>query len=98
MCARPALLTHLCAASEQALCSQSTALDTYIRAYLPALGVCCLPERRLWLARPQGGSLTQTRASNYPLRVSDDCNIIEAPWLVNGGHGASLSHHIAACP
>jgi hypothetical protein len=22
------------------------------------------------------------------------CNIIEAPWLVNGGHGASLRHHI----
>eukprot|EP01047_Picozoa_sp_COSAG01_P065534 COSAG01_NODE_8870_length_2631_cov_3.138231_5_plen_161_part_00 len=22
-----------------------------------------------------------------------DCNIIEAPWLVNGGHGASLRHH-----
>jgi hypothetical protein len=21
------------------------------------------------------------------------CNIIEAPWLVNGGHGASLRHH-----
>jgi hypothetical protein len=23
------------------------------------------------------------------------CNIIEAPWLVNGGHGASLRHHTA---
>jgi hypothetical protein len=22
-----------------------------------------------------------------------ECNIIEAPWLVNGGHGASLRHH-----
>eukprot|EP01047_Picozoa_sp_COSAG01_P001358 COSAG01_NODE_30_length_36127_cov_41.433234_32_plen_174_part_00 len=22
-----------------------------------------------------------------------DCNVIEAPWLVNGGHGASLRHH-----
>jgi hypothetical protein len=21
------------------------------------------------------------------------CNIIEAPWLVNGGHGASFRHH-----
>ena len=21
------------------------------------------------------------------------CNIIEAPWSVNGGHGASLRHH-----
>jgi hypothetical protein len=21
------------------------------------------------------------------------CNIIETPWLVNGGHGASLRHH-----
>jgi hypothetical protein len=21
------------------------------------------------------------------------CNVIEAPWLVNGGHGASLRHH-----
>jgi hypothetical protein len=21
------------------------------------------------------------------------CNMIEAPWLVNGGHGASLRHH-----
>jgi hypothetical protein len=21
------------------------------------------------------------------------CDIIEAPWLVNGGHGASLRHH-----
>eukprot|EP01047_Picozoa_sp_COSAG01_P010710 COSAG01_NODE_458_length_16743_cov_124.609208_17_plen_119_part_00 len=21
------------------------------------------------------------------------CNLIEAPWLVNGGHGASLRHH-----
>jgi hypothetical protein len=24
------------------------------------------------------------------------CNIIEAPWLVNGGHGASLRHHNGA--
>eukprot|EP01047_Picozoa_sp_COSAG01_P032113 COSAG01_NODE_2307_length_7944_cov_31.370045_1_plen_162_part_00 len=24
------------------------------------------------------------------------CNIIEAPWLVNGGHGASLRHHNVA--
>jgi hypothetical protein len=23
------------------------------------------------------------------------CNIIEAPWLVNGGHGASLNRHAA---
>jgi hypothetical protein len=23
------------------------------------------------------------------------CHIIEAPWLVNGGHGASLRHHYA---
>jgi hypothetical protein len=23
------------------------------------------------------------------------CNVIEAPWLVNSGHGASLRHHIA---
>jgi hypothetical protein len=22
-----------------------------------------------------------------------DCNSIEAPWRVNGGHGASLRHH-----
>jgi hypothetical protein len=26
------------------------------------------------------------------------CNIIEAPWLVNGGHGASLRHHISWLP
>jgi hypothetical protein len=25
-----------------------------------------------------------------------DCNIIEAPWLVNGGHGASLVASAAA--
>jgi hypothetical protein len=26
------------------------------------------------------------------------CNVIEAPWLVNGGHGASLNrHHSVAC-
>jgi hypothetical protein len=22
------------------------------------------------------------------------CNVIEAPWLVNGGHGASLRHQL----
>jgi hypothetical protein len=26
------------------------------------------------------------------------CNIIEAPWLVNGGHGASLRHHKVGSP
>eukprot|EP01047_Picozoa_sp_COSAG01_P010639 COSAG01_NODE_455_length_16792_cov_112.440424_7_plen_154_part_00 len=25
------------------------------------------------------------------------CNMIEAPWLVNGGHGASFRHHNGTC-
>eukprot|EP01047_Picozoa_sp_COSAG01_P008056 COSAG01_NODE_312_length_19063_cov_207.879825_19_plen_137_part_00 len=29
-------------------------------------------------------------------RCSRYCNISEAPWLVNGGHGASLRHHNAS--
>jgi hypothetical protein len=29
-------------------------------------------------------------ASSY---LDQDTSIIEAPWLVNGGHGASLRHH-----
>jgi hypothetical protein len=27
------------------------------------------------------------------LALQHYCNIIEASWLVNGGHGASLRHH-----
>eukprot|EP01047_Picozoa_sp_COSAG01_P045620 COSAG01_NODE_4218_length_5229_cov_16.645419_7_plen_207_part_00 len=33
-----------------------------------------------------------------PHRCADHyCNVIEAPWLVNGGHGASLRHHTCGC-
>jgi hypothetical protein len=41
---------------------------------------------------------TADRASASPKAASAPpsshyCNMIEAPWLVNGGHGASLRHH-----
>ena len=45
-----------------------------------------------------GGALGTTWAA-YPPRViiiQHYCNLIEAPWLVNGGHGASLRHHNVA--
>jgi hypothetical protein len=35
-----------------------------------------------------GGEIEDTRGSGAPKRL-----VIEAPWLVNGGHGASLRHH-----
>jgi hypothetical protein len=56
-------------------------------------------ERRRRLRRGLGG------AADAPTQVrSAYCNIIEAPWLVNGGHGASLKPSpgraipSAACP
>eukprot|EP01047_Picozoa_sp_COSAG01_P025774 COSAG01_NODE_1641_length_9647_cov_5.299539_2_plen_76_part_00 len=36
------------------------------------------------------------RAHYEQVRGDDLCDIIVAPWLVNGGHGASLRHHNAA--
>jgi hypothetical protein len=48
--------------------------------------------RQLW-----GGKASRLRHREQVGRVLDVghhyCNIIEAPWLVNGGHGASLRHH-----
>eukprot|EP01047_Picozoa_sp_COSAG01_P030254 COSAG01_NODE_2105_length_8423_cov_6.483409_7_plen_105_part_00 len=32
-------------------------------------------------------------SSTQAAAAAAHCNIIEAPWLVNGGHGASLRHH-----
>jgi hypothetical protein len=29
--------------------------------------------------------------SGVRVQIAHHCNIIEAPWLVNGGHGASLN-------
>jgi hypothetical protein len=42
-------------------------------------------------AHVQRGSLENT--CEPPHRATPDCNVIKAPWLVNGGHGASLRHH-----
>jgi hypothetical protein len=51
----------------------------------------------LWLVCPRHSA---SPAVELPC-VPHYCNIIEAPWLVNGGHGASLRHHILpllSCP
>ena len=42
-----------------------------------------------FVARHQLGPL-ETHAAHTTVNY---CNVIEAPWLVNGGHGASLRHH-----
>jgi hypothetical protein len=34
-----------------------------------------------------------TRLGGVALALGGGDDIIEAPWLVNGGHGASLRHH-----
>jgi hypothetical protein len=33
------------------------------------------------------------RRAHHRRKSCHDCNVIEAPWLVNGGHGATLRHH-----
>eukprot|EP01047_Picozoa_sp_COSAG01_P046896 COSAG01_NODE_4436_length_5025_cov_3.808161_3_plen_379_part_00 len=42
--------------------------------------------------RPAPDAAAPSRARSPAAR----CNVIEAPWLANGGHGASLRHHNAA--
>jgi hypothetical protein len=37
-----------------------------------------------------GGARVWRRHLDLLTRVRHYCNVIEAPWLVNGGHGASL--------
>jgi hypothetical protein len=41
--------------------------------------------------QPEVALVVALRPADVPLL--DYCNIIEAPWLVSGGHGASLRHH-----
>jgi hypothetical protein len=58
---------------------------------------------RAGCSTPKGGWLTRVGRSGHQLveqalhlhPASHYCNVIEAPWLVNGGHGASL---ISAAP
>jgi hypothetical protein len=48
---------------------------------------CCLSQTSHLL------STTRTFSSLPAPPRQQQCNVIEAPWLVNGGHGASLRHH-----
>eukprot|EP01047_Picozoa_sp_COSAG01_P007379 COSAG01_NODE_280_length_19520_cov_9.720406_13_plen_363_part_00 len=50
------------------------------------------PNARAEMTHPDGPSSPASSAAASP-RVASSCDIIEAPWLVNGGHGASLRHH-----
>jgi hypothetical protein len=64
---------------------QQAAAWTHCAAEQPAVAARPLPQRCRQLAPPRG------RPPAVRL-------VIEAPWLVNGGHGASLRHHNAASP
>eukprot|EP01047_Picozoa_sp_COSAG01_P077420 COSAG01_NODE_13938_length_1507_cov_1.336627_2_plen_178_part_00 len=43
-------------------------------------------------ARPNGRNGRRWRGAGAQI-MGHYCNVIEAPWLVNGRHGASLRHH-----
>eukprot|EP01047_Picozoa_sp_COSAG01_P018673 COSAG01_NODE_1017_length_12107_cov_114.566372_4_plen_127_part_00 len=40
-----------------------------------------------------GAAAAVTYTASLMVPAGRYCNMIEAPWLVNGGHGASLRHH-----
>jgi hypothetical protein len=49
---------------------------------------------RVWIDWDLPASpIVNPRTSVTEQVAGNDCNIIEAPWLVHGGHGASLRHH-----
>jgi hypothetical protein len=44
------------------------------------------------------GESQSVAASVLLVTIAGVGTVIEAPWLVNGGHGASLRHHTCTCP
>jgi hypothetical protein len=57
-----------------------------------ALSWICRRKARHTREMPDKRCVTSTTISGMQVGTHD-CNIIEAPWRVNGGHGASLRHH-----
>jgi hypothetical protein len=60
-------------------------------------------DRVAWHADHAHSISSTTRASLTPSSTAaslhdQNCDVIEAPWLVNGGHGASLNRHASAAP
>jgi hypothetical protein len=55
----------------------------------------CSEEPRRWLRFPYGSVdiIFGSGGSGVRVQIAHHCNIIEAPWLVNGAHGASLRRH-----
>jgi hypothetical protein len=57
-----------------------------------ALSWICRRKARHTREMPDKRRVTSTTISGMQVGTHD-CNIIEAPWRVNDGHGASLRHH-----